>query len=70
MGKRTLALPPGPRTGVPGQLAPNQRIQGSDLTQLAESYETAENEAGYQSTFGSCRDIADRLIEKYGVGRG
>jgi hypothetical protein len=45
----------------------DQLVQGSDLTQLTESYETAENEAGYQSTFGGCRDIADRLMETYGV---
>ncbi|MHC4101768.1 MAG: hemerythrin domain-containing protein [Planctomycetota bacterium] len=45
----------------------DQLIQGGDLTQLTEGYETAENEAGYQSTFGNCRDIADRLMEKYGV---
>jgi hemerythrin-like domain-containing protein len=48
----------------------DQLIQGGDLSQLAESYETAESEAGYQSTFGGCRDIADRLMEKYGVGSG
>jgi hemerythrin-like domain-containing protein len=48
----------------------DQLILDSDLAQLAESYETAENEPGYQSTFGSCRDIADRLMGLYGVEAG
>jgi hemerythrin-like domain-containing protein len=45
----------------------DQLIQGGDLTQLAESYEAEEKDPGYQGTFGSCRDIADRLMKTYDV---
>ena len=48
----------------------DQLIQGTDLTQLTESYDAAETEPEYQSTFGSCRAIADRLIQAYGAGNG
>ncbi len=48
----------------------DQLIREGDLARLAESYESTENEPGYQSTFGHCHDIADRLIQAYGVGDG
>jgi hemerythrin-like domain-containing protein len=48
----------------------DQIIQGGDLSALTKDYETAESEPEYQSTFGSCRAVADRLIETYGGGAG
>ena len=43
-------------------------VAGDDLSRLNEGYEAAENKPGYRSTFGHCRDVADRLIRDYGAG--
>jgi hemerythrin-like domain-containing protein len=43
-------------------------VEGDDLARLNEGYAAAEGEPGYQSTFGHCRDIADRLIRAHGGG--
>jgi hemerythrin-like domain-containing protein len=45
----------------------DQLIQGGDLSQLTESYDAAETEPDYQSTLGSCRAIADHLVQTYGA---
>ncbi|MHC4447556.1 MAG: hemerythrin domain-containing protein [Planctomycetota bacterium] len=48
----------------------DQLIGGADLANLTDEYRQAENEPEYCARLSRCRAVADRLIEKYGVGRG
>ncbi len=47
----------------------DQMIQGADLADLAVAYRSAENEPGYHDRITRCRAVADKLLERYGVGK-
>ncbi len=47
----------------------DEMIRNADLVELSEAYRSAETEPGYHSTLEHCRTLADRLGERYGVGK-